>query len=145
LGQHAALTAATIDNLVAAAAQPDSHGQRLLDNQSIGHRLGRSIARIEAAFSTPGEMGRVAVAQTMRDLAPDLMDIQGATSVLPVDNDGTADDQGAEHLYRLSGPSGVYGGTLEVYRNMIARHTLGLGRPAYARFPIFNASATGGN
>jgi alkylation response protein AidB-like acyl-CoA dehydrogenase len=145
LGQHAALTAATIDNLVAAAAQPDSKGRRQLDNQAIGYRLGRSIARIEAALSTPGPMGRVAVAQTMRDLAPDLMNVQGATSVLPVDSDGSADDQGAEHLYRMSAPCGIYGGTLEVFRNMIARDTLGLGRPAYTRPPATCNTAVNGH
>jgi alkylation response protein AidB-like acyl-CoA dehydrogenase len=133
LGQHAALLAGTVDNLLAAAGQPDVHGRRLLDDHSVKYRLGKSICRLEAALSTPGEMGRVAVAQTMRDVSPDLMDIQGATSSVGVGDDGTAEDQGAEHLYRLSAPSCVYGGTLEVYRNMIAQHTLGLGRPAYAR------------
>jgi 3-oxocholest-4-en-26-oyl-CoA dehydrogenase alpha subunit len=29
-------------------------------------------------------------------------------------------------------PMGVYGGTLEVFRNMIAEHVLGLGRPNYS-------------
>jgi alkylation response protein AidB-like acyl-CoA dehydrogenase len=133
LGQHAALTAGAIDRLLSAASQRDTDGRRLLDEPSVTYRLGRSIARIEATLSTPGEMGRVAVAQTMRDVAPDLMDVQGVVATLPVRNDGTTDDQGAEHLYRLSAPSGIYGGTLEVYRNMIAQHTLGLGRPAYAR------------
>jgi hypothetical protein len=27
---------------------------------------------------------------------------------------------------------GIYGGTLEVFRNMIAQYVLGLGKPAYA-------------
>jgi alkylation response protein AidB-like acyl-CoA dehydrogenase len=142
---HAALTAAAIDNLVAASARTDAHGRCLLDDHSVKYRLGRSFARIEAALSTPRELGRVAVAQTMRDITPDLMDIQGAVSVVPVDNDGTALDQGAEYLYRLSAPTGVYGGTLEVFRNMIARHTLGLGRPAYARPTEVSAHTAAGN
>jgi alkylation response protein AidB-like acyl-CoA dehydrogenase len=133
MAEHAALTAAAIDNLVAASAQTDVHGRCLLNDQSVKYRLGRSIARIEAALSTPREMGRVAVAQTMRDITADLMDVQGAVSSLPADQDGATLDQGAEYLYRLAAPTGVYGGTLEVFRNMIARHTLGLGRPAYAR------------
>ena len=29
-------------------------------------------------------------------------------------------------------PTGIYGGTLEVFRNMIAQHALGLGRPNYS-------------
>jgi hypothetical protein len=32
----------------------------------------------------------------------------------------------------LASPTGIYGGTLEVFRNMIAQHALGLGRPNYS-------------
>ena len=60
------------------------------------------------------------------------MDIQGAVSTLPVDAHGAQADGGAEYVFRLAGPTGIYGGTLEVFRNMIAQHALGLGRPAYA-------------
>ena len=89
------------------------------------YRLGRSIARMEAAMSTPEMFGRVANAQTMRDVTPDLMDILGTAARLPVDTDGAADDGGAEYLFRLASPMGIYGGTLEVFRNMIAQHALG--------------------
>ena len=59
--------------------------------------------------------GRVAIAQTMRDVAPDLMDILGAASALPVGAEGAADDGGAEYIFRLATPTGIYGGTLEVF------------------------------
>ena len=45
---------------------------------------------------------------------------------------GAADDGGAEYIFRLAGPTGIYGGTLEVFRNMIAQGALGLGRPTYS-------------
>ena len=83
-------------------------------------------------MSTPEMFGRVAIAQTMRDVTPDLMDLLGTASGLPVGTEGAADDGGAEYIFRLAGPTGIYGGTLEVFRNMIAQHALGLGRPAYA-------------
>jgi alkylation response protein AidB-like acyl-CoA dehydrogenase len=83
-------------------------------------------------MSTPEMFGRVAIAQTMRDVAPDLMDILGAASGLPVGTDGAADDGGAEYVFRLASPTGIYGGTLEVFRNMIAQYALGLGRPNYS-------------
>jgi alkylation response protein AidB-like acyl-CoA dehydrogenase len=75
--------------------------------------------------------GRVALAQTMRDISPDLMDMLGTASALPTDTYGSADDGEAEYLYRLALPVGIYGGTLEVFRNMIAQHALKLGRPSY--------------
>ena len=96
---------------------------------SVKYRLGRGIARMEAAMSTPDMFGRVANAQTMRDVSLDLMDIQGAVSTLPVDANGAQADGGAEYVFRLAGPTGIYGGTLEVFRNMIAQHALGLGPP----------------
>jgi alkylation response protein AidB-like acyl-CoA dehydrogenase len=102
-----------------------------VDDDSVKYRLGRDFARMEAALSTPGMFGRVAVAQTMRDVSPDLMDILGAASALPTETRGSAGDGAAEHLFRLALPLGIYGGTLEVFRNMIAQHQLGLGRPTY--------------
>jgi alkylation response protein AidB-like acyl-CoA dehydrogenase len=120
--EHVLLLAEAADRVAAVAR---------LEDESLAYRLGRSIARMEAAMSTPEMFGRVAIAQTMRDITPDLMDILGAASSLPVGTEGAADDGGAEYIFRLAGPTGIYGGTLEVFRNMIAQHALGLGRPNY--------------
>lgn len=108
-------------------------GRRLIDDGSVAYRLGRSVARLEAALSTPSIFGRVALAQTMRDISPDLMDIQGAASALPLGTDGATDDGASEYVYRFAPLVGIYGGTLEVFRNMIAQYVLGLGKPAYAK------------
>lgn len=51
--------------------------------------------------------------------------------MLPIDEPG-ADLSRAEYVYRWSPLTGIYGGTLEVFRNMIAQYILGLGKPAYA-------------
>ena len=99
---------------------------------SVAYRLGRSVARLEAALSAPSIFGRVALAQTMRDIAPDLMDLLGAASALPVGTDGASDDGASEYIYRFAPLVGIYGGTLEVFRNMIAQYVLGLGKPSYA-------------
>ena len=123
---------AAVDKAVAAVTRPDANGRRLLDDRSVGYRLGRSVARMEAALSAPNIFGRVAIAQTMRDISPDLMDLLGAASALPYGTDGAADDGSAEYVYRFAPLVGIYGGTLEVFRNMIAQYTLGLGKPAYA-------------
>ena len=106
-------------------------GSRAAEDSSVGYRLGRSIARIEASLSAPSIFGRVALAQTMRDVAPDLMDIAGPAAALPIDTDGGFDDR-SEYVYRFAPLVGIYGGTLEVFRNMIAQHVLGLGKPSYA-------------
>jgi 3-oxocholest-4-en-26-oyl-CoA dehydrogenase alpha subunit len=124
--------ATAVDNAVAAASRPDPSGRRLLDDESVAYRLGRSVARLEAALSAPNIYGRVAIAQTMRDISPDLMDLLGAASALPFGTDGAADDGSAEYVYRFAPLVGIYGGTLEVFRNMIGQYMLGLGKPSYA-------------
>ncbi|GFG75209.1 acyl-CoA dehydrogenase family protein [Mycobacterium botniense] len=129
---QAGYLAEAVDRAAAQVAQPDAGGRRLLDDESVAYRLGRSIARMEAALSTPGIFGRVAIAQTMRDISPDLMDLLGAASALPKGTEGAVDDGSAEYCYRFAPLVGIYGGTLEVFRNMIAQHVLGLGKPAYA-------------
>lgn len=121
--EHILLMAEAVDRVAAVA---------LLDDDSVAYRLGRGAARLEAALSAPAMSGRVLIAQTMRDVAPDLMDILGIAASLPVGTTGAADDGGAEYIFRLASPTGIYGGTLEIFRNMIAQQILGLGRPSYA-------------
>jgi alkylation response protein AidB-like acyl-CoA dehydrogenase len=128
---HGDLMAETVDKVTAVLSEPDPDGRRPLDDDSVKYRLGRGIARMEAALSTPGMFGRVAIAQTMRDVSPDLMDMLGTASALPTDTKGSATDGASEYLFRLALPLGIYGGSLEVFRNMIAQHVLGLGRPNY--------------
>ncbi|MCW2624264.1 acyl-CoA dehydrogenase family protein, partial [Mycobacterium sp.] len=121
-----------VDKAAAKVAEKDQNGRRLIDDASVAYRLGRSAARMEAALSAQTIFGRVALAQTMRDISPDLMDILGTASTLPVGTDGAADDGASEYVYRFAPLVGIYGGTLEVFRNMIGQYVLGLGKPNYS-------------
>jgi len=120
------------DKAAKVAGTLDAGGRRPVDDGSVAYRLGRSVARMEAALSTSNIFGRVALAQTMRDISPDLMDLLGPASALPVGTDGAVDDGSAEYVYRFAPLVGIYGGTLEVFRNMIAQYVLGLGKPNYS-------------
>lgn len=122
MSEHVLLLAEALDKVAALAP----------DEDSVKYRLGRCVARMEAAMSTPDMFGRVANAQALREISPELMDILGTASSLPVGEKGAVGDGGAEYTFRLGGPTGIYGGTLEVFRNMIAQHALGLGRPNYS-------------
>ncbi len=95
MSEHLTLMAEAIDAIAALVTQQGADGRRLLDDKSVAYRLGRSVARTEAALSTPGMFGRVANAQTMRDVAPDLMDLLGTASALPIETSGAVDDGGA--------------------------------------------------
>jgi alkylation response protein AidB-like acyl-CoA dehydrogenase len=123
---------AACDTAAAVVGRPDADGRRPVDDRSVAYRLGRSVARMEVAISTPNIFGRVALAQAMRDVSPDLMDLLGEASALPIGTDGAVDDGAAEYVYRFAPLVGIYGGTLEVFRNMIAQYVLGLGKPSYS-------------
>jgi alkylation response protein AidB-like acyl-CoA dehydrogenase len=129
MAHHGMIMADALDRVMTAAST-DPQGP--LDDRSVNYRLGRSFAKVEAALATPSIFGRVAIAQTMRDIAADLMDVFGAASALPIESDGAVGAGAAEYLYRYAPLTGIYGGTLEVFRNMIAQHVLGLGRPNYS-------------
>jgi alkylation response protein AidB-like acyl-CoA dehydrogenase len=129
---QAGFMAEAVDKAAARVTRTDPNGRRLIDDKSVAYRLGRGVAKMEAALSAPSIFGRVAIAQTMRDISPDLMDILGAASALPFGTDGAADDGSAEYVYRFAPLVGIYGGTLEVFRNMIGQYALGLGKPNYS-------------
>src|ERR1700754_2580347 len=129
---QAGFMAAAVDKAAAKVTQKGPNGRRLIDDESVAYRLGRSVARMEASLSAQTIFGRVALAQTMRDISPDLMDILGTASSLPTGTDGAADDGASEYVYRFAPLVGIYGGTLEVFRNMIAQYVLGLGKPNYS-------------
>lgn len=133
LSEHGHLMAEAADGVAAILSRPDASGRRPIDDEATKYRLGRTMARIEAAMSTPGMYGRVGLIQTMREVSQELMDLLGASSVLPTDTTGSADDGAIEFIFRHGVPAGIYGGTMEVFRNMIAQHELGLGRPSYGR------------
>lgn len=101
-------------------------------DRAVAYRLGKAAARVEASLSAPSIFGRVALAQAMRDVAPDLMDLLGSASALPIGTDGAVDGGAADYVFRFAPLVGIYGGTLEVFRNMIAQYVLGLGKPNYA-------------
>jgi 3-oxocholest-4-en-26-oyl-CoA dehydrogenase alpha subunit len=131
MSEHGVRTAEALDGFVAVVSRQGEDGRRPLDDESVQYRLGRGVARLEAALSTPGMFGRVALVQAMREVSPDLMDMLGAASVLPTDAHGSPDAGAVEYIFRHGIPAGIYGGTLEVFRNMIAQHELKLGRPSY--------------
>lgn len=126
MSHQAMFMAEAADNVAALVA-----GTGSIEDGSVAYRLGRAHARLEVALSSPSIFGRVAIAQTMRDISPDLMDIAGSVAALPIGSDGGADDR-SEYVYRFAPLVGIYGGTLEVFRNMIAQHVLGMGKPNYA-------------
>lgn len=51
--EHITLMAEAVDRIAALLGTPDAEGHRRVDDGAVAHRLGRGIARMEAAMSTP--------------------------------------------------------------------------------------------
>src|ERR1700758_510309 len=64
---QAGFMAEAVDKAAARVTRTDPNGRRLIDDKSVAYRLGRGVAKMEAALSAPSIFGRVAIAQTMRD------------------------------------------------------------------------------
>lgn len=107
------------------AERPSASGNRPIDNPAVRERLAMVSVAVEAASTAFGLRGRVASAQTFVDGASALVDLVGPASLVDDPNQPFAD---VGRWYGLSHLATVYGGTVEVFKNLLARE-LGLGSP----------------
>jgi alkylation response protein AidB-like acyl-CoA dehydrogenase len=113
------------------AVTPGPDGTRPADDPYVRYRLGQVAIDLEAALVTPGLMSRVKASEALIGGAAALTDLIGPGAVL---SEGTPDAPGGgqvDFAHRFAQGTATYGGTLEVYRAMIAQHVLGLPRPSY--------------
>ncbi len=121
------------------SVRPD--GRHPADDPLVRQRLGQIAVDLQAALVTPGPMGRVLCSDVLVNGAADLMDLVGPTSVLHRDVPGTVGDGLIEFTHRYAQGTGTYGGTVEVFRAMIAQHDLKLPRPRYPGTKAFIKNA----
>jgi alkylation response protein AidB-like acyl-CoA dehydrogenase len=117
------------------ANRPD--GSRPIDDPSVQLRLGRVAAELEASICTPGPLGRVKGSLALIEGAAELIDLTGAQSLLQHGEDGALADGAIDFAHRFAQGTATYGGTVEVFRNIIAQHVLGLPRQSYPGSKVF--------
>jgi alkylation response protein AidB-like acyl-CoA dehydrogenase len=113
------------------AVTPGEDGSRPADDPYVRYRLGQVEMDVQAALCTPGPMGRVKCSEALVHGAATLMDLVGPEALI---SEGTQDALGHGHIdyaHRFAQGTATYGGTVEVFRAMIAQHVLGLPRPSY--------------
>jgi alkylation response protein AidB-like acyl-CoA dehydrogenase len=108
-----------------------SDGSRPIDDRMVRYRLGSVAMHMEAGFATPGPMGRVKGSEALARGAAELMDLVGPASLLSEGSPGAEATGAIEFAHRFAQGTATYGGTVEVFRQIIAQHVLGLPRPAY--------------
>jgi alkylation response protein AidB-like acyl-CoA dehydrogenase len=105
---------------------PDG-GQAFAD-PLVRQRIAQVALDAEVCAVTPGPMGKVATAEALIRDAADLMDLVGPCALLPRGTDGAVVDGEIEHLHRFVQATAIYGGSTEVFRNMLAERMLRLPR-----------------
>jgi alkylation response protein AidB-like acyl-CoA dehydrogenase len=108
------------------ARRPD--GTHPIDDPAVRTRLGRVAADLEMAECAEGPLGRVASADAMMRCSAELVDLVGTEALLPYGADGAVGDGAVDDAHRFAQGAATYGGTVEVFREMIAQHVLGLPR-----------------
>jgi alkylation response protein AidB-like acyl-CoA dehydrogenase len=106
-------------------------GRPLAERDDVRYRLGLAAIEAEAALSAPGHYGRVAESQALIDGSARLLELLGP-NIFP-DRDAPGPDAArlVERAHRFAQGTAIYGGTLEIFHNIIAQSDLKLPRPAY--------------
>jgi alkylation response protein AidB-like acyl-CoA dehydrogenase len=115
-------------------------GSHPIDDPTVRARLGRLATDIELAMCSHGPLGRVLGAETNIKVAAELADLVGPEALLSYGADGALDGGDLERAHRFAAPTVTYTGTVEVFRQMIAQHVLGLPRPQYPGSKAFLTS-----
>jgi 3-oxocholest-4-en-26-oyl-CoA dehydrogenase alpha subunit len=110
----------------AAARAPD--GTRMIDDPLVRQRLAQVALDAEVAFLPGGPMSKILTAEALIRDAADLMDLFGPVGILPAGEDGAVSDGDVEFLHRFSQGTAIYGGSIEIFHNMLAERVLGLPR-----------------
>lgn len=110
------------------AATPGAGGIRPGDDGLVCYRLGSVALQLEAALHTPNAAGKVKCAETMVQGAAELLDLLGPAGLLSRGSPGAIGNGRVEFTHRYAQGAATYGGTVEVFRNIIAEFDLGLPR-----------------
>ena len=115
---------------------PDGNGPMIADEAFLAG-IGHLLTQMEGSACTPTAMGKVIGSDTARLGFEELIDLVGPAATLPRGAEGAIGDGIIEYGHRQAQHSAVPGGTVEVFRTIVAQHDLGLPRPEYPGRRVF--------
>jgi alkylation response protein AidB-like acyl-CoA dehydrogenase len=110
----------------ATALHPD--GTRVIDDPLVRQRLARVALDAEVSSLTGGPMSKIMTAEALIRGAADLVDLFGPAGILSAGADGAVCDGEIEFLHRFVQGTAIYGGSIEIFHNLLAERALGLPR-----------------
>src|ERR1700722_15721900 len=103
--------------------------------------IGRLLVEMDGSACTPTAMGKIVGSDTVRLGFERLIDLVGPAATLSYGADGAVGVGIIEFGHRYAQLSATPGGTVEVFRTIIAQHDLGLPRPDYPGRRVFLTGA----
>lgn len=109
------------------AHHPD--GTPVLDDPLVRERVAQVALDAEVAALLDGPMSKVSTATSLIRGSADLIDLFGPAGTVLAGADGAVRDGEIEFLHRFAQGTAIYGGSVEIFHNMLAERVLGLPRP----------------
>jgi alkylation response protein AidB-like acyl-CoA dehydrogenase len=128
---YADVLAVSLDAALQWASQPDRRGRRPIDDSATCYRLGEVAVLAEAALVSPDHLGRVHASEALIDGTTALMQVVGASSIIEGSWEPESGLDVIEIAHRFALGTAIYGGTIEVFKNIIAEKNLRLPRLSY--------------
>lgn len=110
------------------ARTPTAAGPAPIDDPLVRARLARAALEVEVGSTADGPAGRVISSEMSIRVNEDLLNLVGPAGLLARGEDGAVGHGWLEYAHRFAQGTAIYGGTTDVFRNMIAERELGLPR-----------------
>jgi alkylation response protein AidB-like acyl-CoA dehydrogenase len=110
----------------ATARHPD--GTRVIDDPLVRERLAQVALDAEVSFLPGGPMSKILSAEALIRNSAELMDLFGPAGILPAGEDGAVCEGEVEFLHRAAQGTAIYGGSIEIFHNVLAERVLNLPR-----------------
>ncbi|OBY29478.1 acyl-CoA dehydrogenase family protein [Mycolicibacter kumamotonensis] len=103
-------------------------GTPVLHDPFVRERVAQVALNAEVAAILDGPMSKVSTATSLIRGGADLIDLFGPAGTVLAEEDGAVCDGEIEFLHRFAQGTAIYGGSVEIFHNMLAERVLGLPR-----------------
>ena len=129
--------ARSVEAAVRWAADAPDGDRPMAGDEAFLAGIGRLLVNMEGSACTPSAMAKIIASDTARLGFEQLIDLIGPAATLPPGAQGAIGDGIIELGHRQAQLTATPGGTVEVFRTIIAQQDLGLPRPDYPGRRVF--------